>query len=828
MAIESPALKRVGIEFEELEAGPKSRFSPREGWLTFVLLLFLLFSVVWSVEAADWFKALPALTATALLGALTGLAMAKVRTRSLLLHPLGLVLGYLVLIWQTQGLTAGGEPWGKSEDLISRFRVWVTALDSGGISADPLPFVTIVVALVWIMSYFSSWFVFRSLKLWPVLILTALALFLNLLYLPEKFWFFFYLYILASLLLAMRLHFVRKRWQWNHEQVPYFRKVNASFFLATLSLGLVVILVAWLLPRTDFSPRILKKNWALISTPWKSLEPELGRILTFLPARKPYAIHRFGEAFPFRGTSSLGDNIVMRVSSTRPAYWRAETFDIYTHKGWLTGDRATLTEEFQPEGELASYSLTRTVNQYVELGVSSGALIAGGMPLNSTVAFDVEIAPPKTFTIDLNDSSQDGELPQALMPMASALREEAQKGALTFTSQGSLRLLPQDIEIKEMVREGNRVVKIVLSRPTPNPPDVTALRPKRDLKPFQSYQAVSYVSVAPKEALRSAGTAYPSWVTDRYLQLPEDLPDRIRTLSLELTSNLDNPYDKTVAIRDWLREVPLYSTDIPPPPQDADGVDHFLFTSQKGYSSYFASSMTVMLRSIGIPARLAVGFSTGGWDNEDKVYLVRSSNAHAWPEAYFLDYGWISFEPVPVEATFTRGGFLDDEELGEARPFEIEGEIVEPGMDDGSGGPAPEGFDLGLPLWGLILILAVLLSLLLLLAGLVRYWFTRNSSLLDYPSWVYGKMGRLASLGGLGPRPSLTPREYTETLAITTDSVEGHIEHIGEAYVQSRYGPQPLSRNDEEDLARAWRSLRRPLLFWAVKRRLLIWRRPGN
>ncbi len=825
MASASPTLKQFSAEFEAPTGGPASRVGPREGWLTFLLVLFLLLSVVWSVEAADWVKDLPSLTVTVLLGSLAGLALAKVRTRSLFLHPVGLALGFLMLIWQTVGLTADGGPFARGDDLIDRFRVWVTAAESGGISADPLPFVTIVIAVAWLLSYFSSWMVFRSLRLWPILVPTALALFFNLLYLPEKFNFFFYLYILAALLLAMRLHFLKRRRQWQREQVPYFRKASTSFLGAAILLGTVVVLVAWMLPRTDFSPDILRKNWSVLSTPWKSMETELGRVLPFLPAQKPYTIYRFGDAFPFRGASRLGDHIVMMISSSRPAYWKAQTFDVYTHKGWVSGDRTKLTDEFMPEGEVASYSSIRRLDQEIELGISTDVFFAGGIPLFSTASFDIEIAPPKTFTIELDDPSRDSELPEELRPVAEALREEAREGTLTFSGEGALRLLPEDTVVKEIVRENNRAVRIELTRLPPNPPDITSMRPTGDLKPEQSYQAISYVPNASEEALRSAGTDYPSWVTDRYLQLPDDLPSRVRGLSEGLTRNRDNPYDKALAIRRWLRTIPVYSTNIDPPPQDSDGVDYFLFETKKGYSSYFASSMTVMLRSIGIPARLAVGYSTGIWDDEQQVYVVRSSNAHAWPEAYFPDYGWVPFEPVYVLDIFLRGGPTDEEEEGELagvpRPMEA-GDP--PGLGEDVGSLSPGGFIGGVPVWGIVLLLAFIATLLLLLVGSVRFWFSRGLSSLNYPSLVYMKMGRLASLGGLGPRPSYTPTEYGEALATEMDVTEGHVEHIAEAYVQSRYNNQPSSREDEESLAEAWRSLRRPMLLWALKRRIFKWR----
>ncbi|MFQ5933482.1 MAG: hypothetical protein ACE5KI_02415, partial [Dehalococcoidia bacterium] len=207
-------LKEVGQAFEDPRDRPRLWYVPREGWVTFAIVLLLLFCVVWSVESADWVDDLPSVVLIAFLGATAGLGLAKIRYTGLALILIGLVLGYLVVIWQTWGLTADEGIFGKTDDLIDRFRIWISAAQEGGISADPLPFVTIIVTLAWLLSFFTAWVVFRYLRFWPVIVPTAIALSLNLLYLPDNFWLYFYLYILAALLLAMRLYLVKKQREW--------------------------------------------------------------------------------------------------------------------------------------------------------------------------------------------------------------------------------------------------------------------------------------------------------------------------------------------------------------------------------------------------------------------------------------------------------------------------------------------------------------------------------------------------------------------------------------------------------------------------------------
>ena len=843
-------LKEVGDEFADPRDQPRFRLGIREGWLTFFILLFLLFCVVWSVQAADWVDDLPSIIVVALLGALAGLGVSKIRFNGIPLFLSGLVLAYIMILWQTWSLTTDEWVFGKTEDVVDRFRIWVTAAQEGGISADPLPFVIIIVTLAWLLSFYSAWFVFRGLGLWPVIIPTAIALSLNLLYLPREFWIWFYLYILAALLLAMRLHLVKRQLNWHKDKMPYFKKAHSSFLMAAAVLGSLVIVVTWALPGVDFSVSYLRKNWATMSTPWKSMETEMGRVLSFLPAKKPFTIYRFGEAFPFRGASKLGEHVALTVQSNRPEYWKAETFDVYTSKGWLSGDRADLVGSLVPEDAALTYTSTNRVDQSVSLGVGTDSIYTGGVPLYSTVGFKLEVVPPMSFTIDLNDSSTDELLPQDLQDLAGSFREEAQQGTLTFTEEGSLQLLPKDTEIIDIVLDGNRVTKIEVARLPPNPPDITAMRPVRDLDPRDSYRAVSYTSAATEAMLRFAGTDYPSWVTDRYLQLPDELPDRVKRLSIGLTpdSHYETPYDKAVQIEAWLRKQMFYTTEIEPVPKESDGIDHFLFTTKRGYSSYYGSAMTVMLRAIGIPARLAVGYSTGEWDQAQEAYVVRSANAHAWPEVYFPTFGWIPFEPVPVYGLIVRGGVIEDRFFVDTSGGGQGGPIRNQPALQGADPPVlPRGEEVANETSTFVWLVPVVLSGVLIVVAGVWYWYNRGLFRLGYPARLYGKMGRLAAIGGYGPRPYQTPIEYGDALATEMDVIEGHVERITEAYAHNKYRSpgshafmkklsrpidpaedpeaiQEVAVDDKETLREAWRSLRRPLLLWSMKKKLFFWR----
>jgi transglutaminase-like putative cysteine protease len=168
------------------------------------------------------------------------------------------------------------------------------------------------------------------------------------------------------------------------------------------------------------------------------------------------------------------------------------------------------------------------------------------------------------------------------------------------------------------------------------------------------------------EELRAAGTEYPEWVTEKFLQLPDDLPQSIRDLAASVTADSDTPYDKAGAITRYLRGNIKYAPTIPKPPADADPLEWILFSHREAYCVYYASAEVVMLRSLGIPARMAVGFSQGtgtsaveGLPEEAEeiainTYTVRRNNAHAWPEVYFPGIGWVEFEPTGNQSPLDR------------------------------------------------------------------------------------------------------------------------------------------------------------------------------
>lgn len=183
--------------------------------------------------------------------------------------------------------------------------------------------------------------------------------------------------------------------------------------------------------------------------------------------------------------------------------------------------------------------------------------------------------------------------------------------------------------------------------------------------PIGGYSVVSQVVDASQAELRSAGDDYPLWVRDRYLDIPE-VPERVRQLALSLTAGDDNAFDRLLAIETYLRANFAYDLEVGEAAEGKDVVDFFLFESQRGFCDHYASAMVVLARLAGIPARLASGYATGTYDYQEEHYVVTSSQAHSWPEAYFPGFGWVEFEPTVSQSTIYRPLGLDTSATGQA------------------------------------------------------------------------------------------------------------------------------------------------------------------
>ncbi len=353
--------------------------------------------------------------------------------------------------------------------------------------------------------------------------------------------------------------------------------------------------------------------------------------------------------------------------------------------------------------------------------------------------------------------------------------------------------------------------------------DLALVRARRSLQPGESYQVASAITVADEDSLREDTVKYSTWISETYLQLPDNLPPRVRNLALSITDKSTNPYDKAAAIETYLRTHIKYNDQVNEPPAGRDGVDYTLFDRPEGYCNYFASAMAVMLRTIGIPARVASGYALGDYSNG--TFHVVEANAHAWPEVYFPNYGWIEFEPTANKPEIVRpqkpeavpsnpdlAASAAEERLKRQRQKDLE--------DESQGGPAPflsfgntfwnDPARLGLAGGGAIGLIAI---------GALGIWLWQRARMLARlapAAHVYENMLNRARWLGVREQKYATPFERARAVGDALPDARGGVSCVAALYAREKFGARKLDAVESATLSTAWSQ------FAAAWRRALI------
>ncbi len=163
----------------------------------------------------------------------------------------------------------------------------------------------------------------------------------------------------------------------------------------------------------------------------------------------------------------------------------------------------------------------------------------------------------------------------------------------------------------------------------------------------ESYYATSWLPQAKPELMRARPASYPAWIALKYLQLPR-VDRRVRELAQQVTAGASTDYDRAIAIEQYLKTRYSYTLQMGYRTPE-DPIAYFLFDRKAGHCEYFASAMGVMLRSLGIPARVVNGFRGSEYNDLTGSYIVRGRNAHSWVEVYVPGYTWVAFDPTPPD-----------------------------------------------------------------------------------------------------------------------------------------------------------------------------------
>ncbi|MCB2180208.1 transglutaminase domain-containing protein [bacterium] len=277
-----------------------------------------------------------------------------------------------------------------------------------------------------------------------------------------------------------------------------------------------------------------------------------------------------------------------------------------------------------------------------------------------------------------------------------------------------------------------------------------------------NYIAYSVVPYYGGNDLRNTTQDYPSWIANKYLQIPNAIPDRVQELALSLTATQPTPYDRVLAIEQYLRRFE-YTLDIEAAPRDQDIVDYFLFDLQKGYCDYFSSAMVILTRAAGIPARLATGYLASTYDEETGQFVVTADQAHSWAEVYFPEYGWVTFEPTAGQPALLR----EDERQIMPENLAFEAQLFNQFQT-----PEATGFQLKPD--NFFILLAEIFALAIF-GILTIHWTEKGLLLRMKPKQalikIYSRIRRMSNRLGIKIHPNDTPLEFSRTLTITLDDL---------------------------------------------------------
>lgn len=289
----------------------------------------------------------------------------------------------------------------------------------------------------------------------------------------------------------------------------------------------------------------------------------------------------------------LEPKIVMRVRSQAEGFWRVLAFDKYTGKGW---------------------EISR--NEQVQKVLRSSWSYQLSLPLPLIVGKTKEVV--QTYTV--------------VSQMPNLIPALAHPKQIYFPT----REIAVDLE--------------------------GGLRSPVGLGEDMSYTVISEVPYRDRAALQQTGNKYPKNIQDYYLQIPTGIKNKVRDRTEEILSKynqervakstkpLTSAYEKTLYLAQYLKQrytIPNDPLGLPLLAKDEDLVEAFLFKNQGGYPDQFSTTLTMMLRSIGIPSRLVAGFSPGQFNPFTGLYVVRNTDAYAMSEVYFPRYGWFAFDPIP-------------------------------------------------------------------------------------------------------------------------------------------------------------------------------------
>ena len=743
---------------------------PRAGWLSLGLLVVMGLALSWAVQGAHWLDQLEFLPPVAFWAIVSGAVLGVLPLRVVITLPLAALVGCAVVLW-----AIGGEyhtalnQVGRVDALRDDLLGWTVTVLRTGYPSQMSPYAIGLGVLMWSTAFMAGYAVYRHNRVIDAILLLGTAMIVNLSATFTDLFGHLLLFVIAALLLWLRAALVDRQDGWQRRRVNENLEVPAAIMRSGIVFAGASVVLAWVLTSVAVAAP-LTSAWRSFDGVWTGLRDQFEGVFgTLTNPDSRITGNTFGSAFTVQGEWVSNDDPALTLAAPRPLYLRTATYDVYTGRGWARSEGTT--RQVAP-GE---------------------ALFAGPTPERPSEAYDVE---PITITMH-----------QTI-------------GRNLFTAGSPLQVYAP-IVIHESAGQ----------------PVLGGVEAANPIGEGEGYQLSVALTDANKAQLAAAGTEYPQVVSDLYLET-SGLTDRVRQLALQVTEGLATPYEQAEALAEFLQRDPsfTYQTKVARPQNGEDLVDFFLFAEEadrRGYCQYYASAMVMMARSLGLPARVAVGFAPGE-RTESGTYLVREANAHAWAEIYFPGYGWQIFEATKsIDARFVRPtgdpttvtrpptGFdpLREFELDPDLRRGIEAlpsvDLIDGGIDAAQpDAPTAEDEARG----GNALLVAAIVVGAAAFVWLRMRRLQRQWRFLPAGDRTWKRLTLAAERAGVGPRPSETIYEYSGWLEEQLPSQIEPIRTVADGKVWQSYSGRRMTATATSRLEEAWAKLRLPLIWLAIRR----------
>ena len=571
---------------------------PNKSWFDWQASLWLLGAILilaLRLVSTNWSEDLYIFIFLSLLATLLGILLGFSQLSDLAAAVCAIGYGAVVVPWLF-GLTLDRDiSWYNRivNILWFRLRITYTQFVSNEPVTDTILFVAILAAVFWIVNLLAGYILMRRGSTWGALLPSGVALMVITYYDQANAQPANYLifFLFFFFLLLGRMNFLHNQARWKTERIITTPQIQQDMRRTLLIAVTGIIVLVWLIPLTPTQADRYATLWKNLTQPFENFQKRFSRIVEPVEYILTEEDEGFGISLNLGRGANLGTSLVFTISSSQD-----KTLDIRNYWKAMNYDVYNNDQWYIT----SNYETIRLFPQDFE-----------GLQVNFLSREDI------TYTFDMN---------------ASFKQNVFYVNATDWISRPVVAYLVES-------SEGDQDAFTFIA----NPP----------LQSGEVYQVKALVSNPTRVELRNSGSTYPDWVQS-YLQLPTDLPIEIKLLAEEITAGQDNPFDKTQAITRYLRQNITYSETIPAVPIGRDPIEWFLFSHKSGFCNYYATAQVLMLRSIGIPARLAVGYAQGQYDETTELYSVVQRNRHAWPEVYFNEYGWIEFEPTTSEPAIER------------------------------------------------------------------------------------------------------------------------------------------------------------------------------